>query len=61
MYENPTHIRDKIIKVRLNADERNLVDALARINKTQPSVFLRDLVIQGLAVVTKDTPKQSAA
>lgn len=48
MYAEPTHLRNKVIKVRLNEDERDLVDALARINKTQPAVLLRDLVLERL-------------
>lgn len=48
MYAEHTHLRNKVIKVRLNEDERYLVDALARINKTQPAVLLRDLVLERL-------------
>jgi rRNA-processing protein FCF1 len=48
MYAEHTHLRNKVIKVRLNEDERDLVDALARINKTQPAVLLRDLVLERL-------------
>lgn len=48
MYAEQTHLRNKVIKVRLNEDERDLVDALARINKTQPAVLLRDLVLERL-------------
>lgn len=62
MYADPTHLRNKVIKVRLNEDERDLVDALARINKRQPAVLLRDLVLQGLALFEQEiTEEQRAA
>ena len=54
MYADPTHLRNKVIKVRLNDDERDLVDALARVNKTQPAVLLRELVLQGLAMFEQE-------
>lgn len=55
MYADPTHLRNKVIKVRLNDDERDLVDALARVNKTQPAVLLRELVLQGLALFEQES------
>jgi len=54
MYADPTHLRNKVIKVRLNDDERDLVDALARVNKTQPAVLLRNLVLQGLEIFEQE-------
>jgi hypothetical protein len=54
MYADPAHLRTKVIKVRLNDDERDLVDALARLNKRQPAVLLRDLVLQGLALIEEE-------
>ena len=48
MYADPTHIRDNPIKVRLNDDEYAAIEALARLNKRQPAVFARDLLMQGL-------------
>ena len=61
MYADPTHLRNKVIKVRLNDDERDLVDALARVNKRQPAVLLRDLVLQGLATFEQDSDQVQAA
>ncbi|MFC4526378.1 hypothetical protein ISN76_13100 [Dyella halodurans] len=55
MYADPTHLRNKVIKVRLNDDERDLVDALARVNKTQPAVLLRELVLQGLSLFEQES------
>lgn len=60
-YEDPTHLRNKVIKVRLNDDERELVAVLARLNKRQPAVLLRDLVLQGLAMFEQNTETKRAA
>jgi hypothetical protein len=60
-YEDPTHLRNKVIKVRLNDDERELVAVLARLNKRQPAVLLRDLVLQGLAMFEQSTETKRAA
>lgn len=61
MYADPTHLRNKVIKVRLNDDERDLVDALARVNKTQPAVLLRNLVLQGLALFEQESTEHRHA
>jgi len=58
MYADPTHLRNKVIKVRLNDDERDLVDALARLNKTQPAVLLRTLVLQGLELFDREISQE---
>jgi hypothetical protein len=58
MYADPTHLRNKVIKVRLNDDERDLVDALARLNKTQPAVLLRTLVLQGLELFERESTQE---
>ncbi|MFC4729509.1 hypothetical protein [Coralloluteibacterium thermophilus] len=49
MYADPSHIRDNVIKVRLNDDELALVTALARFNQSQLAAFLRDLVMKEVA------------
>jgi hypothetical protein len=61
MYDDPTHLRNKVIKVRLNDDERELVAVLARINKRQPAVLLRDLVLQGLAMFEEQVSGEQRA
>lgn len=61
MYADPTHLRNKVIKVRLNDDERDLVDALARLNKTQPAVLLRDLVLGQLDALEQRSAQGMAA
>lgn len=49
MYADPTHIRDNEVKLRFNDDELALIEALARYNKRQRAVLLRDLVLAGVA------------
>jgi hypothetical protein len=61
MYADPSHLRNKIIKVRLSDEERELLAALARINRTQPAVLLRDLVIHGLALFDQSTEQKHCA
>ncbi len=60
-YEDPTHLRNKVIKVRLNEDERELVAVLARLNKRQPAVLLRDLVLEGLATFEQGSNTKQVA
>jgi hypothetical protein len=48
MYDDPTHIRDHVIKLRLNDEERAVVDALARYNRAQPAAFVRELVMSSV-------------
>lgn len=49
MYDDPSHIRDREIKVRLNDDELAVVDALARYNRRQRAAFIRDLLMASVA------------
>ena len=46
MYADPKHIRDHIIKVRLNEAEVRLLAALAEFNRVQIATFARSLVIE---------------
>ena len=45
MYDDPSHIRDHEVKVRLNDAELALVDALARYNQRQRAAFVRELLM----------------
>jgi hypothetical protein len=45
MYADPKHIRDHIIKVRLNECEVRLLEALAEYNQAQLAAFARDLIL----------------
>ncbi len=46
MYADPKHIRDHVVKVRLNDAEMRLLAALAEFNHAQPAAFARDLVLE---------------
>ena len=49
MYADPADIRDNPVKPRFNDAEYAAVIALARLNKSQPATFVRDLVLRHLA------------
>lgn len=61
MYADPAHIRDNPIKVRLNDDEYAAIEALARLNKRQPAVFARELLMQGIAWLEERSDAAHAA
>lgn len=61
MYADPSHMRDNPIKVRLNDDEYAAIEALARLNKRQPAVFARELLMQGIASLDKSNKNARAA
>lgn len=48
MYADPSHIRDHVIKVRLNDAELGLLEALTRFNQAQLAAFARDLILAQL-------------
>jgi hypothetical protein len=47
-YEDPAHVRDNVIKVRLNDIEEDFVRAAARLNQRQTAAFARELLLLGL-------------
>ncbi|PXV54201.1 hypothetical protein SAMN04487785_11419 [Dyella jiangningensis] len=61
MYADPRHIRDNPIKVRLNDDEYAVIEAMARLNKRQPAVFARELLMQGIALLEQRNEIADAA
>jgi hypothetical protein len=61
MYADPRHIRDNPIKVRLNDDEYAVIEAMARLNKRQPAVFARELLMQGIALLEQRNDTAHAA
>jgi hypothetical protein len=61
MYDDPAHIRDREIKVRLNDDELAVVDALARYNRRQRAAFVRDLVMASVARFEQQGNEQTQA
>lgn len=57
MYADRNHLRDHAFKVRLNEDEAALLKELARFNRTQPSVLLREIFLEELTKA-KSAPDQ---
>jgi len=49
MYSDPAHIRKHRVNLSLNDAEDRLAEALAEFNGMQKSVFLRELVMEGLS------------
>lgn len=47
MYADPSKIRDRVIRVRLSAEEEALLDAITRYTGGQKSSLMRDLFIDG--------------
>lgn len=49
MYADPAHIRKNRVNLSLNDAEDRLAEAMAEFNGMQKSVFLRELVLEGLS------------
>lgn len=62
MYANPSHIRDHVVKVRLNDDEYQLLEALSQYSKNQKAVLAREFVLSAMAQLTgQQTTNESRA
>lgn len=61
MYADPTHIRKNRVNLSLNDTEARLAEAMAEFNGMQTSVFLRELVLEGLSRVHGTNSVQAAA
>ena len=61
MYADPTHIRKNRVNLSLNDTEARLAEAMAEFNGMQTSVFLRELVLEGLSRVHGTNSGQAAA
>jgi hypothetical protein len=62
MYANPRHLHDREIKVRVDEDTFELIQALAKFHRTQRAVLCRDLLEAQLAALTvEDTGEQNVA
>lgn len=61
MYADRTAVRDHEVKVRLNEHELAVVDALSQYNHRQRAVFVRELMLAGLAAMQKRTEKSQYA
>lgn len=51
MCADPKHIRDHVVKVRLNEEEKRLLDALSEYNRSQPATFARDMLLEAIRAV----------
>lgn len=60
-YENPEHLRDNPIKVRLNDDEYELIKALSVYAKKQPAVLARELLLAGVEALAHRNEEVRAA
>lgn len=62
MYANPKHLHDREIKVRVDEDTFNLIQALAAYHRTQRAVLCRELLeVQLAALASENTGDQTAA
>lgn len=61
MYDDPAHIRDHEVKVRLNDEELAVVDALARYNRRQRAAFVRELVMASVARFEREGTEHTQA
>ena len=61
MYPDRTAVRDHEVKVRLNEHELAVVEALAKYNHRQRAVFVRDLMLAGLAAMQKRNEQLAVA
>ena len=62
MYANPKHLHDHEIKVRVDEDTFNLIQALAAYHRTQRAVLCRELLeAQLAALASENTGDQTAA
>jgi hypothetical protein len=49
MYADPKHLKDHEIKLRVDEATFRAIDALSELHHTQRAVFVRELVLAGLA------------
>ncbi|MBS3018561.1 hypothetical protein DJFAAGMI_01293 [Comamonas sp. PE63] len=61
MYADPAHIRKNRVNLSLNDAENRLAEAMAEFNGMQKSVFLRELVLEGLARLHRSDSAAEAA
>lgn len=60
MYADPKHIRDHEIKLRVDEDTYQLIEAMARFNRTQKAVLVRELVHSALERMNDEHTDQHA-
>lgn len=49
MYADPKHLKDHEIKLRVDEATYRAIEALSELHHTQRAVFVRELVLSGLA------------
>ncbi|MEB2514814.1 hypothetical protein D3C76_1550650 [compost metagenome] len=54
MYANPKHLHDREIKVRVDEDTFELIQALAKFHRTQRAVLCRELLEAQLAALASE-------
>lgn len=61
MYADPAHIRKKRVNLSLNDSEARLAETMAQFSGMQTSVFLRELVLNGLTRIHTSSAGATAA
>lgn len=61
MYADPAHIRKKRVNLSLSDSEARLAEAMAEFNGMQTSVFLRELILEGLTRIHSSNSGAPAA
>lgn len=61
MYENPKHLKDREIKLRVDEATYNLIEALASFRRTQKAVLVRDIVESVLERLADDNENSNVA
>ncbi|WP_319089839.1 hypothetical protein [Pseudomonas aeruginosa] len=62
MYDNPSHLKDREIKLRVDETAYELIGAPARFHRTQKAVLVRDLVEAALErLAENDSEQQTVA
>lgn len=69
MYSDPALIREHVVKLRLNENEADLIDAWVKYTGQQKAVLLREMLLEqarldmgvdsGLQTVSSEVPQQS--
>ncbi|WKT59132.1 hypothetical protein Q2E61_09345 [Microbulbifer thermotolerans] len=54
MYANPKHLKDHEIKLRVDEETYNLIEAIAKFNRTQKAVLVREFVEAQLAKLAEE-------
>ena len=60
MYQDPSKIRNHIVKIRLNDDEAALIDAIVNYTGEQKATLVREMLMQqaGKVLEAEKEPKQ---